>query len=65
MAKRSMYSDVNSLALKKGEETFPFMAYKVARDWDEIYTVWCNILRYCRNRGIVVGRHGEKEEEDY
>ena len=32
----SIYSDITSGLLQRGEDLFPFSCFKVKRDWDEI-----------------------------
>ena len=53
MVRESLYSDVTTLALKKGERLFPFMAYKETRDWDGIYEEWIRIVKYCKRHGYI------------
>ena len=52
MAKESLYKDVSTLALKRGEKTFPFMAFDEACDWDAIYEEWVKIVKYCKRHRL-------------
>lgn len=56
----SIYDKVTTLALKKGERTFPFYCFgDVDIDWDKVYDEWVKVVKYCKRHHI----YGKKEEE--
>ena len=61
-SKKSIYSDVSTLALKKGERTFPFSCFKdINVDWDKVYESWITFIHKMKEDGVIIKRHGDNE----